>query len=52
MKRTTKYDHYITLLLDADGPKYIDLISVNKPPHYLRVARQSVSSKEFAKKPL
>ena len=48
MKRTTKYDHYITLLLDADGPKYIDLSSVNKPPHYLRVARQSVSSKEFA----
>jgi len=48
MKRTTKYDAYITLLLDVDGPRYIDLSSVNKPPHYLRVARQSVSSKEFA----
>ena len=47
MKRTTKYDAYISLLLDVDGPRFIDLSSVNKPPHYLRVARQSVSSKEF-----
>ena len=48
MKRTTKYDAYLSLLLDVDGPRFIDLSSVNKPPHYLRVARQSVSSKEFA----
>jgi len=48
MKRTTKYDAYITLLLDVDGPRYIDLSSVNKPPHYLRIAHQSACTKEFA----